>query len=164
MFISKKITVLLMVFLLFFTQTAVLAADLNLPDVVITPDKYLFFSIKRLFEKGLIFVQLSNDSKVDYLRSLTLKRASELKFVVENKFFGEVERASQRFNYEIGTLSDYIAANKDLEKKKATTRDLFISYKSFLENLRDKYPANSSYWMLVQHSINSIDINLEKLK
>jgi len=164
MFVSKKITVPLLVFFLFFTQTAVLAVDINLPNVVITPDKYLFFSIKRLFEKGLTFTQLSNDSKADYFRGLTLKRASELKFVVEDKLLGEVERASQRFNYEIGTLSDYIAANKDLAKKKAATRDLFISYKSFLESLRDKYPANSSYWMLIQHSINSIDINLEKLK
>lgn len=164
MFVPKKITPLILIFFLFFTQTTVLAVDINLPNVVITPDKYIFFSIKRLLEKGLIFTQLSNDSKADYYQGLTLKRASELKFVVENKFFGEVERASQRFNYEIGILSDYIAANKDLEKKKAATRDLFISYKSFLENLRDKYPANSSYWMLIQHTINSIDLNSKKLQ
>lgn len=164
MFVSKKIMVLFLVLFLFFTQTAVLAVDINLPNVIITPEKYLFFSIKRLFEKGLVYAQLSNDSKEDYYRGLTLKRASELKFVIENKFLGEIEKASQRFSFEIGTLSDYIAANKDLEKKKASTKDLFNNYKGFLENLRDKYPANSSYWMLVQHSINSIDLNLEKLK
>ena len=52
---------------------------------------------------------------------------------------------------------------KRLDNKKQQVINLYKSYRIILEKLRDKYPANSSYWMLVQHIINSIDINLKKL-
>lgn len=141
-----------------------LAAELNLPKTSVNPDKYLFFSIKRLVEKVTLYVQFSQESKVNYYKNLTLTRTSELKYVVENKLLGEVEKSTQRLSYQIGVLSDYIADNPKLSEKKTEISSFLIRLKSPLENLRDQYSANSSYWMLVQHSINSIDINLEKLK
>ena len=165
MSLKKKLIIFFVFFLTISTTTKVFAAELNLPNTLINPDKYLFFGVKRLVEKVMIFTKLSKDSKTEYYKDLTLKRMAELKYVVENKLLGEVEQSSQRLSYQIGILSDYLNANKtELTKRKQTISDLLFSYKSVLENLRDKYPANSSYWMLVQHSMNSIDLNLEKLK
>lgn len=155
-------------FVLFFTavmSTEVLAAEIKLPTTSINPDKYLFFSIKRLIEKATLLTKLNKESKVTYYKGLTLTRMAELKYVVENNLLGEVERSTQRLSYQVGILSDYITVdNKELSNKKQDIKNLLIGFKKPLENLRDKYPANSSYWMLVQHSINSIDLNLEKLK
>lgn len=147
------------------TQNKILAQELGLPNTAINPDKYLLYSVKRLIEKGIILTKFSKNSKVDYFRDLTLKRLAELKFVIGKDLKNEIEHSSQRLSYQIGILSDYININeKELSEKKKVTSDLLVSFKSLLENLRDKYPANSSYWMLIQHNINSIDLNLEKLK
>lgn len=162
-----KIGIAAVFFVLFLSivfHTEASASELNLPNTLINPDKYIFFSIKRLVEKVSLYTQLSKESKANYYKNLTLTRMSELKYVVENKLLGEVEKSSQRLSYQIGILSDYIATNKELSNKKQDMNSLLISIKSPLENLRDKYPANSSYWMLLQHNINSLNINLEKLK
>lgn len=162
----KKLLVLFFVFfLVLFTHKRVSAIELNLPKTTINPDKYLFFSIKRLTEKAIIFTRLSKDSKTDYYKYLILKRIAELKYVVENKLLGEVETSTQRLSYQVGILADYLNSNRtELSEQRQAIGNLLQSYKGMLEDLRDKFPANSSYWMLVQHSINSIDINLEKLK
>lgn len=163
MSLSKGLAVFF-VFFLIFAQTQALATELDLPNVVIGPDKYLFFSVKRLFEKVIVVTKLSKESKANYFKDLTLKRVAELRFVVENKLLGEVERASQRVAYQIGILTDYINTDKDLEARSVAVKDLFESYITFLERLRDEYPANSSYWLLIQQDIDSINLNLQKLK
>lgn len=149
--------------LVFYTR--VLATEVNLPNILVTPDNYLFYSLIRLTEKGLILIKISKESKVDYFNSLTLKRLAELKYVVDNKLLSEVQQSSQRLSYQLGILSDYLSINQNqLSRQKLDTKNLLNSYRELLVDLRDKYPANSSYWMLVQHDINSLDINLEKLK
>lgn len=149
--------------LVFYTR--VLATEVNLPNILVTPNNYLFYSLTRLTEKGLILIKISKESKVDYFKSLTLKRLAELKYVVDNKLLSEVQQSSQRLSYQIGILSDYLSINQNqLSKQKLDTKNLLNSYRELLADLRDKYPANSSYWMLVQHVINSLEINLEKLK
>lgn len=163
--IKRVLAIFFALFLIIASQTKVFAADLNLPETVINPDKYLFFSIKRLIEKGTIFTKFSKVSKAEYYRELTLRRMAELKYVVENNLVGEIQHSTERLSYQIGIISDYINTNKtELVKEKKPISDLLLSYKDLLSNLRDKYPANSSFWMLVQHSINSIDLNLEKLR
>lgn len=141
------------------------ASNLNLPTTAINPDKYLFFSIKRLVEKAVLYSKFTQESKADYYKDLILKRAAELRYVVDNEILGEIERSSQRISSEVGTLSDYVNVNKvKLGKEKKPVSELLESLKPLLGELRDHYPSNSSYWLLLQHSINSIDLNLEKLK
>lgn len=162
---TKRFLAIFFVLFLIFAQNKVSAVELNLPNTIINPDKYLFYSMKRLIEKSMVFTKLSKDSKAAYYRDLTLKRVAELKYVVENNLLSEVEKSTQRLSYQVGILSDHIASNKqELDKKRQPVEVLLIKYKKLLEILRDHYPANSSFWMLVQHSINSIDLNLEKLK
>ena len=167
MFLIKRAFVLFLVFFfIFFPDTKVLAVEVNLPNISITPNNYLLYSIKRVSEKVFLFTKISNEAKINYYKELTLKRLAELKYVVENKLIGEIQYSSQRLSYEVGTLSDFISVNKTkLTKNEAqNVKELLTSFNSLLVSLRDKYPANSSYWMLIQHDINSIDINLEKLK
>lgn len=162
---KKALIIFFAFFLVFFSHNNVLATELNLPKTTINPDRYLLFNLKRLIEKGELFTKFSKESKTDYYKDLTLRRMAELKYVVENKLLGEVEKSTQRLSYQVGILSDYINMNRlELAQNIPTITGLLINYKNILDNLRDKYPANSSYWMLVQHSINSIDLNLEKLK
>ena len=80
-------------------HTQVFAIDLNLPNTSINPDKYLFYSIKRLFEKSIIFTKFSKDSKVSYYKDLMQTRLAELNYVVENKLLSEIQFSSQRFSY-----------------------------------------------------------------
>lgn len=166
MFFRKGVVSLLIFSLsLLIIPTNVLAAELNLPNLLVTPNNYIFYSLIRLTEKGLIFTKISKESKVDYFKELTLKRLAELKYVVDNKLLGEIQQSSQRLSYQIGILSDYINTNQSqLSKQKLDTKNLLNNYQELLGNLRDQYPANSSYWMLIQHDINSLNINLEKLK
>lgn len=155
----------LVLFLIILTQTTVYAAELTLPKVVINPDNYLIYSLKRLFEKTIIFTKLSKDSKMNYYKELTLTRMAELKNVVDQNLLSEVEQSTQRLSYQVGTLSDFISTDKtDLPNESQEISDLLNSLKNPLAILRDKYPANSAYWLLIQHNINSIDINLQKLK
>lgn len=162
---KKLLAIFFAFFLVSLVSTKVLAAtDLNLPNTLINPDKYLFYSIKRAIEKGILFIKFSKDSKVNYYTDLMSKRLAELKYVVENELGSEVEKSTQRLSYQVGILSDYIAANKELEQKAKPTVDLLTKYKQLLQELRDYYPANSPFRMLVQHTINSIDLNIEKLK
>lgn len=165
MFVAKMIRAIFFILLfVILIQPNVLAAELNLPSVTITPDRYLMYSGKRLLEKGLIFTKLSKESKMDYYKELTLLRLAELKYVAEKKLLGEIEHSTQRLSYQVGTLSDYINSNPELQKDKKDATEFLLSFKELLGNLRDIYPANSPYWLLIQHNINSIDLNLEKLK
>lgn len=163
--IYKKMFIVFFVFFLaFFSDINVLATELNLPKITITPERYLLFNLKRLIEKGELLTKFNKESRAGYYKDLTLRRTAELKYVVENKLLGEVEKSSQRLSYQVGVLSDYISMNKtELAKTIPTTKELLSNYQVLLANLRDQYPANSSFWLLVQHTINSIDINLEKL-
>ena len=165
MYKYKAVAAVFFVLFLMFLQIKVFAADFSLPKVTIGPDKYLLFSVERLMENIVGFTKFTKQSKVDYYKELTLKRIAELKYVVDNKLLSEVERSSQRVSFEVGTLSDYISANKsELLKQSSEITNFLTGFQDLFANLRDKYPANSAYWLLIQHDINSININLQKLK
>lgn len=153
---------LLLVGLIIYTTLPVYAEQItNLPSVKITPDSF-YYPLKRLAEKIQVNFHLNPESKVDFYKDLVQTRLAELKYVVDKDYLDQVERSTQRVSYQVGVLTDYVAGKK-LNNKKQSLVDLYKEDKIILEKLRDKYPANSSFWMLVQHVINSIDINLQKL-
>lgn len=162
---KKGLLIFFVVFLFVFSPSITLAGEINLPNVSITPDNYLFYSFKRLSEKAIVLTKFSSRSKADYYSELSAIRLAELKNAVDKKYLNDIQQSSQRLSSQIGILADLISANKaDLGKDMSKTKELFSNYKNILANLRDQFPANSSFWMLVQHSINSIDLNLDKLK
>lgn len=135
--------------------------ETNLPSISIQPIM-TYYPIKRLFEKLIEKLQFTNETKEKYYEDLVQKRLAELKYIVDKDYLDQVEKSTQRVSYQIGILTDYVAGKK-LNNKKQSLDDLYKEDKIILEKLRDKYPANSSFWMLVQHVINSIEINLQKL-
>lgn len=137
-------------------------AEINLSAPVINPDS-LYYPLKRVWEKVRDQLNFSDDAKITFAKDLLRERLAELKFVVENKILSEVEHSSQRFAFQAGILVEEIAKqNKSSEKEKLMKE--FEQYNTFLGQLRDKYQANSSFWMLIQHDINSLGILSEKLK
>ncbi len=137
------------------------ANESNLPSVKIAPDSF-YYPLKRLSEKIMVNFYIDPNSKADYYKDLIQNRMAELKYVADKTYLDQVERATQRISYQVGILTDYVAGKK-VNSKKPSLIDLYKADKIILEKLRDKYPANSSFWMLVQHVINTIDINLQKL-
>lgn len=133
----------------------------ELPNIVIQPGMFIY-PLMRLEEKFLEKFQFNSGAKEKYYQDLVQKRLAELKFVIDNNYLDEVEKSSQRVSYQVGILTDYIVREK-LDSNKSTVIDLYNKDKLILEKLRDKYHSNSSFWLLVQHIINSLDINLQKL-
>jgi|SRR3989344_1019658 len=134
---------------------------MRLPNIIVQPGMYIY-PLMRLGEKIFDRFQFNNEAKGKYYQDLFQKRLAELKFVVDNNYLDEIEKSSQRVSYQVGILTDLVVSHK-LSNKKSVIIDLYNDDKRILEKLRDKYHSNSSFWMLVQHSINSIDINLQKL-
>lgn len=136
--------------------------SLNLPSTVINPDSF-YYPLKRAWEKLREKFVFSTKDKIKYENLLVKNRLAELKFVVENKILSEIQHGSERFAYSAGILTD--AAVKDGAKRtKENITEDFKRYNPLLEKLRDNYPANSSFWMLLQHDINSLQILSERLK
>lgn len=136
------------------------ANSTDLPLVSIPPGSF-YYSFKRLSEKIMVNFYINPESKMNYYKDLFQNRIAELQYIIDKKYLDQVEQSTQRVSYEVGILTDYVVAEK-LNSQKKNLVDLFKGDKIILEKLRDKYPANSSFWMLVQHSINSIDLNLQK--
>lgn len=152
----------LLISTIFVSQQVYSSEALNLPDNKINPESFLY-PIKRLSENILLRFNFSSDSKFKFYENLTRVRLAELKHVAERKLLGQIETSSQRFAYQVGILTDYIVRNK-LNKEKDKILQSFEQYKPVLAKLRDLYPANSSYWLLLQQDIDTLNINADKLK
>lgn len=154
---------ILIVLLVIFQALTVRADEvsaINIKNEAINPGSF-YYSFKRLWEKGRARLFFNIKSKVSFSESLLKTRLAELNYVVEKKLLSEMQTSSERFAYQAGILTEeLISANKGKEEmiKK------FEQYAKFLEGLRDNFPANSSFWMLVQHDINTLSILSEKLK
>ena len=135
--------------------------DLKLEKQLVNPDSF-YYPAKRYIENLQNMFMFSKDSKVNLHKNLLKKRASELKYIVEDRVLSELERGSQRFAYQAGILVE--EAEKDYtEQGKKEIKDQFSKYKKLLDQLRDNFKANSSFWMLIQQDIDTLDILSEKI-
>lgn len=158
-----KIIPLILILTLLSTQTSPSFADegnLNLPSITINPGSF-YYPFKRLLEKGMERLQFSRKSKITFLKSQLRTRLAELNYVVDKKLLSEVQTSSERFAYYAGVLTEELIRE---DKNKEQTIEEFNKFSKFLEKLRDNYPANTSFWMLIQHDINSLKILSERLK
>lgn len=154
---------LFLIFLVTTIQTSYAAEfeKLNLPTQLINPGDFYFPSI-RLWEKIVDKFQFKTDAKLKYSNSLIDKRMSELGYVVKNRRLDEVQRSTERFAYQVGTLTEFLIKQGD-RKMKDQIKAKINSFYPALSELRDNFPANSSFWMLVQHDINSLKEYSDKL-
>ncbi|GEM_PF-6180405 len=135
--------------------------DLNLPPQSVNPGDFIY-PLKRIWEKVRVAVIKGHSAKVDYYETLVIKRMSELGNVVKNDKKKELQKASERLSYFSGILTEYlIEKGTDSEKKNAIKR--LKSFIKPLEELRDNYPANSSYWLLISYNIDSLNEYSKKL-
>lgn len=160
--IFSKVALLFLLIVILFSQGVIYAEgteQLKLPNVTVNPGSF-YYPFKRLIEKGRERLVFSQDSKRSFYTSLLRTRLAELNFVVNNKMLSEIQSSSERFAYQAGILAEAGEKGKDSEK----LIQEFEKYSKFLDTLRDKYPANSSFWMLVQHDINTLKILSESLR
>lgn len=163
--LGRKIFAAFLLFSFTLFQPLVLyAADenINIKNESINPGSF-YYTFKRLWEKGNEKLQFSIQSKISFHDSLLKKRLSELNYVVNNKLLSEVQGSSERFAFEAGTLTNELCTENKADQKESLLKE-FEQYSQFLPKLRDKYPANSSFWMLVQHDINTLSILSARLK
>jgi len=120
------------------------------------------YPVKRGWEKLREMMNFSVEDKMNYQRSLLKIRLSELSYVVDKKLLNEFQTSSERFAYQAGILTNILVEQKKQEDKETIKKE-FISYSKILDQLRDNHPANTSYWMLIQHDINTLKILSEKL-
>ncbi len=156
-------TVFLVIFFIANCQTQVNASDeiLILKTESVNPGSF-YYPIKRLWEKGRARLLFNMQSKVEFNESLLKTRLIELNYVVERKLLSEVQTSSERFAYQAGILTEELVKGSQDKKEEAFKK--FDQFSKMLEKLRDNYPANSSFWMLVQHDINTLKILSDKLK
>lgn len=160
--LGKKIIFSIFVIFLSICQPLLINAaeeTITLNNEVINPGSF-YYSFKRLWEKGIERFQFSKEAKITFYQSQLKIRLAELNYVVENKLLSEVQSSSERFAYQAGILAEVGEKGKDSEK----LIQEFEKYSKFLDTLRDKYPANSSFWMLIQHDINTLKILSENLR
>lgn len=136
--------------------------QLNLPKTTIYPGSF-YYSFKRLFEKGQEKLLFSPESKKSFYESILKMRLSELNYVTSKRDLSEIQTSSERFAYQAGILTNEIVKQNKTNDKENLIKE-FGSFGKFLADLRDKYPANSSFWMLVQHDINTLSILSDRLK
>lgn len=113
------------------------------------------YNIKRLLEKISERILFMSDSKISYVQKLLKRRFSELKFIVENKNLDEVQKASERFAYQAGILTELVTEKPQKEKQRVIA--LFKNYKDDLNVLKFNFELDSSYWILMLHDINTLD-------
>lgn len=120
------------------------------------------YSFKRVKEKGLMMIKVRSKSKFEYSELLLEKRLSELVSLVDVREPSLITGSSQRFSYQAGILAELNSKLKSSQKDNIKVR--FDDYKKILSELRDNYPANSAYWLLIQQNIDTINILFDKMK
>lgn len=163
--LGKKIFLSFFIIFLVIFQPVIIDAEeenVNIKNELINPGSF-YYSFKRLWEKGIEKLQFSQPAKISFSQSQLKTRFAELNYVVEKKLLSEVQTSSERFAYQAGILTDQLVKQNQFEDKEKFLKE-FEQYGKFLPSLRDKYPANSSFWMLVQHDINTLNILSEHLK
>lgn len=133
--------------------------ELKIANENINPGSILY-SFKRLWEKSSEKFIFDDKSRVSFHESLLKKRLAELRFVVEGKHLGEVQTSSERFAYQAGILTNNLLKTNN---GKEVAINEFNQLTNTLNRLRDAFPANSSFWMLVQHDINTLKILSDQL-
>lgn len=133
----------------------------TLPNQLINPGSF-YYPFKRIWEKLVDKVIFSSPKKINYHNYLLDVRLTELKYVVTNKLLGEFQKSSERLSYQAGILTDLVSKSERKTKDEAVEK--FAKYIQTLTELRDQNPANSSYWLLIQHDMNSLKILSDRLK
>lgn len=127
----------------------------------IYPDSF-FYLVKRIWEKLVSFILIFPEAEIRYEIYLLDERFSELDYVANNKIYPKMEESSKRFAFQAGILTEELIRQNNPQEKK----NFVIKFNRNLElllKLRDIFPANSAYWLLLQDDINTLQILINQL-
>jgi len=109
----------------------------------------LVYPIKKTIEDTKCKLTFNRAQQLECYYDLLDKRFSELVYIVNFKKTGFYNETIERYNTTTGIVKSCSGASLD------SKREILSSYIKILEILRDKYPANSAYWMNVQQAIDT---------
>lgn len=159
----KLILLFLIVFLLLF-QTPVFAEDyISTYSANIKKVDHIANIRERIQERINILFKFSPQSKIDYQKELTEKRFAELVYVIENRKGDFIEETTSRYAAYLGRLTEVAIKNKAFDKKNSFL-EMLENHELVLEDLIKYFEANSGFWLLLKHDINSINIYSEQIQ
>ncbi len=132
-----KTLVVALFFLPIYTIYSNYASSANYSFELINPDSK-FYQVKRLGEK----IKGS-----EYLPTLLDRRFREILYLIDKNQLGQLENALARYNATAGVLLEIPQEERDVKN--------IETYKSEFAKIRDKFPANSSFWLFVQSSLDT---------
>lgn len=119
--------------------------------------------IDRLKEKITLFFKFNSDDKLNYQQQLVEQRLGELDYVIRDGQGDFIEEVSSRYAAYVGRLSESVLSSKNNNKRGEVIR-MFNNHLPILAVMRDNFPANSGFWLLLQHDINTVRIYSAKIQ
>lgn len=119
--------------------------------------------IDRLKEKISLFFKFNNADKLTYQQQLAELRLGELDYVIRTGQGDFIEEVSTRYAAYIGRLSESLLPSKNTSQKEQAL-EMFKNHSPILATMRDNFPANSGFWLLLQHDINTVQIYSDKIE
>lgn len=119
--------------------------------------------LDRFSERVHGWFKFSGEDKANYQLGLIEKRLAELQYVIDDGQGDLIEEVSSRYATYVGRFSDDLIPKK-LSAENAKYLVMFESHLKILPELRDHFPSNSGWWLLLQHDINTVQIFSDKIK
>jgi hypothetical protein len=115
----------------------------------LNPDSLLYL-FKRVNEKVTLLFTKDEEKRSEYQSKLLDRRFKELTYIIKVGKTGFLEEAASRYMTLIGQMKKdgIYAISKERTK----------IYILVLEKMRDNYPSNTSYWLIIQQAIDTTRI------
>lgn len=117
----------------------------------------------RFKEKITLFFKFRSEDKLSFQQQLVEQRLGELDYVIKSGQGDFIEEVSSRYSAYVGRYGEAILSSNNITQKEQAL-EMFKNHPQILALMRDNFPANSSFWMLLQHDINTIQIYTDKIK
>ena len=123
---------------------------------------HISVGFEKLKEKITLFFSLTVNKKIRYQIVLVNKRLAELKYAIDSEQIDLIEPTSSRYATYVGKLVNYVTKNKATASL-VDINIMFENHKGALAIMRDKFPSNSAWWLMLQQDIDTINIFQNKL-
>lgn len=164
--ITKSLTILVLVFILsnLWNNPSYAQETQNetQSDSVVASDQPIRFGLKRIGEKIRGFwIQTTNPSAMgDFRIELAKERSKELFYILDrDELEAHMETSVSRYITYLGVLTELV----DQESTDGTKIvNEFTGQLKTLETIRDRYPAQTAQWLMLQQCIDTVNVLLSK--
>lgn len=166
---QKAIIVVLIILNILIFPTIIKAQWLDQPGekldyaALVRPVDHIANIRERLQERINLFFKFFPESKYKYQKELTERRLGELVYVIEKRKGDFIEETSSRYSTYLGRLTELVVSSKQSDKKTELFK-MFENHNKALNELIKNFEANSGFWLLIQHDINSIKLYKDQIK